>query len=71
MERSINQHIENDKKELDHYNLSAQRRRHLESELISLEKYRKNHPENDKDPSPLELFCDENPYALECRIYNV
>jgi hypothetical protein len=69
MERSIQQHINDDKNELDDPQLSSQRRRHLEGELNSLEKYKANHPDEDHDPTPLELFCDENPDASECRIY--
>jgi hypothetical protein len=69
MERSIQQHINNNKDELDNPQLSSQRRRHLESELDSLEKYQLNHPNEDYNPTPLELFCDENPDASECRIY--
>jgi hypothetical protein len=41
----------------------------LEGELDSLEKYQLNHPDEDHDPTSLELFCDENPDASECRIY--
>jgi len=69
MERSIQQHINNNKDELDNPQLSSQRRRHLEVELDSLEKYQLNHPNEDYNPTPLELFCDENPDASECRIY--
>ena len=69
MEKSIQQHINNDRDELDNPNTSGQRRRHLESELDSLEKYQLNHPDSDYDPTPLELYCNENPDALECRIY--
>lgn len=69
MERSIQQHINDDKNELDNPELSSQRRRHLESELNSLEKYQANHPNEEHDPTPLELYCDENPEAVECRIY--
>jgi hypothetical protein len=71
MTQTISQHIEKNIKELDNCTLSKQRRRHLESELESLEKYKSNHPGQEKDPTPLELYCDENPNALECRIYNV
>ena len=49
--------------------MGSQRKRHIESELDSLEKYQANHPDTDHDPSSLELFCDENPEADECRIY--
>lgn len=69
MDRTIQQHINDDKNELDNSNLSGQRRRHLESELNSLEHYQNNHPDDDHDPTPLELYCDENPDALGCRIY--
>lgn len=69
MEKSLQQHINDDKDELDNPNTSSQRRRHLESELGSLEKYQVNHPDDDHDPTPLELYCEENPNALECRIY--
>lgn len=67
--KSLQQHINDDRDELDNSNISAQRRRHIESELYSLEKYQVNHPDTDHDPTVLELFCDENPEAEECRIY--
>jgi hypothetical protein len=69
MERSLQQHINDDRDELDNPNTSSQRRRHLEGELDSLEKYQVSHPDDDHDPTPLELYCDENPAALECRVY--
>lgn len=69
MDRTLQQHINDDKDELDGTTISAQRRRHLENELDSLEKYQVHHPDDDHDPSSLELFCDSNPDALECRIY--
>jgi hypothetical protein len=67
--KSLQQHINSDKDELDNPNTSGQRRRHLEDELDALEKYQGNHPDDDHDPTPLELYCDANPNALECRIY--
>lgn len=69
MEKTINQHINNNINELDSKNLSGQRRRHLQNELDSLERYQENHPNDFHDPTPLELYCNENPHALECRIY--
>jgi hypothetical protein len=66
---NINQHIEQDKKLLDDPTISSQARRHTQEELMSLEKYKERHPEDDHDPTGLELYCDENPDALECRIY--
>lgn len=66
---TIDQHIEHDKKVLDDPMVSSQTRRHIEGELESLERYRERHPEDSRDPSSLELFCDENPDALECRMF--
>lgn len=66
---NIDQHIEQDRKILDDPMTSAQARRHTEEELKSLVQYKEKHPEDTHDPTPLELFCDANPEALECRIY--
>jgi hypothetical protein len=68
-DRTLQQHINNDKDELDNPNTGGQRRRHLEAELDALEQYQVNHPDDDHDPTGLELYCDSNPEALECRIY--
>ncbi len=70
-DKSINTHIDDDLKELSDPMISSQRRRHIEDELDQLESYKNNHPEDTHDPSPLELFCDSNPDAPECRIYEV
>jgi len=69
MDRTLQQHINDDRDQIDDPNTSGQRRRHLEDELDSLEKYQSNHPDTDHDPNPLELYCDAHPDALECRIY--
>jgi len=69
-ERTLSQHIESDRNELDSSSISAQRRRHLQDELEQLEKYQENHPNETHDPSSLELYCDANPDALECRVYD-
>jgi len=66
---SIEKHIEADKEELENPNISPQRRRHIEGELEELEQYQENHPNDHHDPTPLELYCDANPNALECRVY--
>jgi hypothetical protein len=70
MDRTLSQHIDNDYEELDSNTISSQRRRHLQDEVKGLEQYQKNHPEEDHDPTPLELYCDMNPDALECRMYD-
>jgi hypothetical protein len=67
--KTIQQHIDDDRNELDDPNLNSQRRRHLEGELQSLEKYKETHPQDSYDPTALELYCNDNPDALECRIY--
>ena len=68
-DRTLQQHINDHKDELDNPSTSSQRRRHLEDELSSLEQYQTNHPDEDHDPTPLELYCDTHPDASECRIY--
>ena len=70
MDRTLQQHIDDDRDELNNPNTNSQRRRHLESELDSLEQYQMNHPDENQDPTPLELYCDANPDALECRLYD-
>ena len=67
--RTIEQHIENDKKLLDDPTLSPQMRRHTQSELSELEAYHERHPEDHHDPTAFEMYCDANPEADECRIY--
>jgi hypothetical protein len=67
--KSLQQHINDDIDELNDSNVSGQRRRHLSDELNALEQYQVNHPDEDYDPTPLELYCDSHPDALECRIY--
>jgi hypothetical protein len=66
---TIDQHIENDQQEISDPQISSQRRRHIEDELEHLKKYKANHPDDDHDPTPFEMYCDENPDAAECRIY--
>ena len=68
---NIQKHIEHDKKILDDPLVSSQSRRHVEQELESLQKYQANHPNDEHDPSPLELYCDENPNASECKVFDV
>ncbi len=69
MNKSLQQHINDDRDELDNPEISSQRRRHIEDELDALEQYQVNHPDEDHDPNALELFCDSHPDAAECRIY--
>lgn len=67
---SLNQHIISIKDELYEPGISSQRRRHLETELEEYQQYQSNNANEDKIPTRLELFCNLNPDALECRIYD-
>ena len=66
---NIESHIQKDKKILDDPTISPQKRRHIQSELEDLVNYQKNNPNDHHDPTSLELYCDSNPDADECRIY--
>lgn len=68
--KTIDDHIQSDAADLYDPGISSQRRRFLEQELEDLKSYKENHPEETHDPTPLELYCDKNPDALECRIYD-
>ena len=73
-DRSIQQHINDDKDMLENGTLSPQMRRHVEGELHDLEEYAENHKAeieagDHHDPSYLELFCDQNPSEPECLVY--
>ena len=67
---NINQHIQKDEDLLSDPTISPQARRHTEEELEALKVYKVNHPDDDYDPTPLELYCDAHPEALECRVYD-
>lgn len=67
---NIDAHIDQDKKILDDPQTSPQARRHTQEELAALEAYKERHPEDSHDPSALELFCDANPSASECKVYD-
>lgn len=67
---NIDKHIELDKEILSNPTTSPQQRRHIEEELHDLEEYKEHHPGDDHDPTALELYCDQNPSALECKMYD-
>lgn len=69
--KSIQDHIEQDIIQLSDPLINSQRKRHLESELDELNRYRVTHPNDDHDPTPLELYCNDNPSSLECKIYDL
>lgn len=68
-DKSIQQHINDDKDLLENGTLSPQMRRHVADELDHLEQYQAKHPDEDHDPTAFEMYCDEHPDASECRIY--
>lgn len=68
--KNIDDHIQRDKEILDDATISPQMRRHTEEELKDLEAYKENHPGEEHDPTPLELYCDTHPDASECRVYD-
>ena len=67
---NINQHIQKDEDLLNDLTISPQARRNTEEELDALKAYKANHPDDDHDPTPFELYCESNPSALESRIYD-
>jgi hypothetical protein len=67
---TIDQHIQKDEDILTDPTISPQARRHTEEELEALKVYKTNHPNDDHDPTSLELYCDTHPDASECRVYD-
>tara|TARA_B100001059_G_scaffold46867_2_gene39760 strand:- start:9216 stop:9449 length:234 start_codon:yes stop_codon:yes gene_type:complete len=73
-DRTIEQHIDDDRNELEKGSISPQRRRHITDEIEHLERYAHEHKKDIEagdhhDPTAFEMYCDENPEADECRIY--
>ena len=72
---SIEQHIEKDKEILQDPTTNPQMRRHIEGELHEPEVYVENHKKeiedgDHHDPTALELYCEMEPDADECRMYD-
>ncbi|MEB3184979.1 MAG: CP12 domain-containing protein [Cyanobacteriota bacterium] len=69
---TIDEHIHKDLSEIEAARASGDmaKVRHLEQELAGLKEYKEHHPEDSHDPSPLEVYCDMNPDAPECRVYD-
>ena len=72
---TVESHILKDKQILQNPTTSPQQRRHIEGELHELEVYAENHKEeidqgDHHDPTALELFCEMEPEAAECLIYD-
>ena len=74
MQRTIEQHINEDQKILQSDTTSPQQRRHIQGELEELVTYAEHHKSeieagDHHDPTYLELFCDANPSEPECLVY--
>jgi hypothetical protein len=70
--KSIDEHIAKDKADIEQARAEGDmgKLRHLEEELKGLEEYKEHHPEDNHDPTSLEVYCDLNPEAPECRVYD-
>ena len=73
-DRTVEQHIVDDKKILENPTTSPQQRRHIEGELEELNVYVENHKKDIEqgdhhEPTALELYCEMEPEADECRVY--
>jgi hypothetical protein len=70
--KTIDEHIEKDKAAIEAAKAAGDegKVRHLEEELQGLKEYKEQHPEDSHDPSPLEVYCELNPEAPECRVYD-
>jgi len=73
--KSIEDHMEYDKKIIDDPQANPAARRHAKEELHELEEYAEHHKEeiaagDHHDPNALELFCDNHPDEPECLIYD-
>ena len=70
--KSIDEHIKKDQSEIEAARAAGDQAkvRHLTDELHSLEEYKEHNPEDKHAPTSLELYCDANPDADECRVYD-
>ena len=69
---TIDEHIAKDKTEIEAAKAAGDQPkvRHLQDEVKDLEEYKAHHPGDQKDPRPLEVFCDLHPDAPECLVYD-
>lgn len=70
--KNIDEHIEKDLVEIEAARAEGNdgKVRHLEEELKGLQEYKEHHPEDSHDPTALEVYCDMNPDAPECLVYD-
>jgi hypothetical protein len=68
---NLNQFIVNIQEEITNSLPNTQRSRYLRAHLDELIKYQLNNPDKEDIPNSLELYCNLNPNARECRTYEV
>ena len=73
--KSIEDHMEHDKKIIEDPQSHPAARRHAKVELHDLVDYAEHHKAeieagDHHDPNALELFCDQHPDEPECLIYD-
>ena len=73
--KSIEDHMEHDKKIIEDTQANPAARRHAKEELHELEEYAEHHKAeieagDHHDPNALELFCDMHPDEPECLVYD-
>jgi hypothetical protein len=66
----LQQVINNICEELESPAINKQRKRYLENYLFELLEYQKHNPDVIECPTNFELYCDINPNAPECRIFD-
>ena len=70
--KSIDEHIQKDQTDLEVAKAESNQAkvRHIADELQSLKEYKEHHPKDNHDPTSLELYCEANPEADECCVYD-
>jgi len=68
---NLQETIKSIQNELDNNSINKQRQRYLESHLIELIEYSVRNPDVTKLPGPLTIYCDLNPNAKECKIFDL
>ena len=70
--KSIDEHIAKDESEIQTAKAEGNdgKVRHLQEELKDLKEFKEHHPGDNHDPTSLEMYCEHNPEAVECRVYD-
>jgi hypothetical protein len=70
--KSIDEHIAKDESEIQTAKAEGNdgKVRHLQEELKDLKEFKEHHPGDNHDPTSLEMYCENNPEAAECRVYD-